>query len=65
MSSFEEEQDYRNIISEIDEILHEALPESKIVIIVDDIERCSDNNTRQILFFIKEVATMIGCISLF
>lgn len=65
MSSFEEKEDYRNMISEISEILNKSLPDSRIIIIVDDIERCSDNKIKQLLFFIKEVATMKKCVSLF
>lgn len=65
MSSFEEKEDYRNMISEISEILNNSLPDSRIIIVVDDIERCSDNKIKQLLFFIKEVATMKKCVSLF
>lgn len=65
MSSFEEEEDYRSIISEISDILEESLHNSRIIIIVDDIERCSDNKIKQLLFFVKEIATMKRCISLF
>jgi len=65
MSTFEEEEDYRSIISEISDILQEALCNSIIIIIVDDIERCSDNKIKQLMFFVKEIATMKRCISLF
>ncbi len=65
MNTFEEEEDYRSILSEISDILQEALRNSIIVIIVDDIERCSDNKIKQLMFFVKEIATMKRCISLF
>lgn len=65
MNSFEEEEDYRNMISVISNLLYVALHDSRIIIVVDDIERCSDNKIKQLLFFIKEVATMKKCISLF
>ncbi len=65
MNTFEEEEDYRSIISEISDILQEALCNSIIIIIVDDIERCSDNKIKQIMFFVKEIATMKRCVSLF
>lgn len=65
MNAFEEDEDYRSIISEISEVLQDALCNSIIVIIVDDIERCSDNKIKQLIFFVKEIATMNRCISLF
>ena len=65
MSSFEKEEDYRSIISEISDILEESLHNNRIIIIVDDIERCSNNKIKQLLFFVKEIATMKRCISLF
>lgn len=37
----------------------------KLIVIVDDIERCDRNTAREYLFLIKEVATMKGCISVF
>lgn len=65
MSCFEEKEDYRNMIAKISELLNDALPDSRIIIVVDDIERCSNNKIKQLLFFIKEVATMKKCVSLF
>ena len=65
MNAFEEDEDYRSIITEISEVLQDALYNSIIAIIVDDIERCSDNKIKQLIFFVKEIATMNRCISLF
>lgn len=65
MNAFEEDEDYRSVITEISEVLQDALCNSMIVIIVDDIERCSDNKIKQLIFFVKEIATMKRCISLF
>lgn len=65
MNAFEEDEDYRSMISEISEVIQDVLCNSIIVIIVDDIERCSDNKIKQLIFFVKEIATMNRCISLF
>ena len=65
MSKFEYEKDYRGSLVKIDNLLSESLGNNRIIIVVDDIERCSSEKTKQIIFFIKEIATLSKCISLF
>ena len=50
MSCFEEKEDYRNMIAKISELLNDALPDSRIIIVVDDIERCSNNKINNYYF---------------
>lgn len=57
--------DYRENLEKLNNIISLHLAKSKIAIIVDDTERCSPEKIKQFLFFMKEIATMNRCITLF
>ena len=49
--------DYRNQKIVLNEIFEKAFKEQKLVIIVDDLERCIVEKAKQYLQFIKEIST--------
>lgn len=58
--------DYREERQKLETILSAALGEQgRIIIVVDDIERCDQKKVQEYIFFLKEIATMNCCISLF
>lgn len=58
--------DYREERQKLETILTSALGEQdRIIIIVDDIERCDRKKVQEFIFFLKEVVTMNCCIALF
>lgn len=57
--------DYRGNLNKLSELLFNNLEKSRILIIVDDIERCSSDKAKSYLFLIKEIATMNRCITVF
>lgn len=57
--------DYRENIDNLRELLVNNLYDSRIVIIIDDIERCSAEKAKSFVFLIKEIATMNLCITIF
>jgi hypothetical protein len=57
--------DYRENINKLSKLLFDNLENSRILIIVDDIERCSSDKAKSYLFLIKEIATMSRCITVF
>lgn len=59
------EKDYREQKKSLENLLSDAFAEGKIVLIIDDIERCQPDIAREYLFLIKEVATMKNCVSIF
>lgn len=59
------EKDYREQKRKLEKLLVAALGEGKLVLIIDDIERCQADVARDYLFLIKEVATMKNCVSIF
>lgn len=59
------DEDYRAQKEKLEEVLERTYKNGKLIVIVDDIERCDRNTAREYLFLIKEVATMKGCISVF
>lgn len=62
---FGAEKDYREQKRQLEELLVAAFGDGKLVLIVDDIERCQPDVARDYLFLIKEVATMKNCVSIF
>lgn len=58
-------EDYREQKAELAELLAQALGRDKLVVVVDDIERCAPEKARQFVFFMKEIATMDRCVSVF
>ena len=59
------DDDYRTQKAKLEEILERTYENGKLIVIVDDIERCDRDTAREYLFLIKEVATMRNCISVF
>lgn len=57
--------DYRQQKESLEEVLASAFENGKLVVVVDDIERCTKEIARDYLFLIKEVATMRNCVSIF
>ena len=62
---FCENDDYRHQKEELEKLLNRTLRKEKLVVIVDDIERCDKKIAKEYLFLIKEVATMENCVSVF
>lgn len=62
---FCENDDYRFQKEKLEEVIHRAYGDGKLVVVVDDIERCDQEHARDYLFLIKEVATMKSCVSIF
>lgn len=56
---------YRESKKALENLLSATMGSNKIVIIIDDIERCSVDKVLEFIFFIKEVATMKCCVSIF
>lgn len=59
------EKDYRKEKHNLEKLLNDSFGNGKIVLIVDDIERCQPDVAKDYLFLIKEVATMKNCVSIF
>lgn len=58
--------DYREERQRLETVLVDTLGEQgRIIIVVDDIERCGEKKAQEFLFFIKEIATMSHCVTLF
>ena len=62
---FHENDDYRIQKEKLEKVLQRAFGQGKLIVIVDDIERCERTIAREYLFLIKEVATMQNCVSIF
>jgi len=56
---------YRDNKKHLSDAIAHNLNDTRILIIVDDIDRCSPEIAKTFLFFVKEVATMSHCVSLF
>lgn len=57
--------DYRENIKTLSNLIFGYLSKSRILIIIDDIERCSPEKAKSYLFLMKELATMNCCIAIF
>ena len=62
---FKGEDDYRYQKEQLEEVIQRSFNNGKLIIIVDDIERCNKEIAREYLFLIKEIATMKSCVSIF
>ena len=62
---FQENEDYRFQKRKLEKLLERTFGSGKLIVIVDDIERCDKELAREYLFLIKEVATMQNCVSIF
>ena len=58
-------KDYRTQMIELEGCISSVLGKDKILIVVDDVERCDNEKARQFIFFIKEIATLRNCIAIF
>lgn len=57
--------DYRNQKISLEEVIYKSLGNDKIIVIVDDIERCNSQKAIEFVFLIKEIATMQNCVAIF
>lgn len=57
--------DYRVQKHALELVLGRVYQNGKLVVIVDDIERCDKDTAREYLFIVKEIATMRNCVSIF
>lgn len=62
---FDTKDDYREQKKNLGEIIERTFVGGKLVVIVDDIERCDDSTAKEYIFLIKEIATMKNCVSVF
>lgn len=62
---YSENKGYREKKEELEKSIGNVLGNDKIIIVVDDIERCEKEKVKQFIFFIKEIATMDNCITIF
>lgn len=65
---FSTNPNYRENLQKLGKLLKEQLKKVKILVIVDDLERCGKNDNKSgmnYLFFIKEIATLNHCICVF
>ena len=59
------QNDYRKSIKELDKLIKDVMKDERIIIVVDDIDRCSDEKATETMFFVKEIATRSNCVSFF
>lgn len=59
------DDDYREQKQKLEKVLERTYKNGKLIVVVDDIERCDKDTAREYLFLIKEVATMRNCVSIF
>lgn len=62
---FARNEDYRAQKKELSDLIARAMHSGRIVVIVDDIERCEQGKIRDYLFFVKEIVSMERCIPVF
>ncbi len=59
------QSDYRKSINNLDNLIKGVMKNERIIIVVDDIDRCSDKKATETMFFVKEIATRSNCVSFF
>ena len=59
------QSDYRKSIEELDKLIKDVMKNERIIVVVDDIDRCSDKKATETMFFVKEIATRSNCVSFF
>lgn len=62
---FTHNTDYRTNVDNLSGLLSSHLDSTRIIIVIDDIDRCSAEKSKSFLFFMKEIATMSHCITMF
>ncbi len=64
-SKLSSNSDYRENLSNLNQLILTHLENKKIVIVVDDIERCTKEKAVEFILFIKEIAMLNRCIIIF
>lgn len=64
-NKYKESNDYRENLKKLNNLLDKNFNSIKIIIIVDDLERCSKEKSLMFLFFIKEIALLNRCVVIF
>lgn len=62
---FAQNEDYRAQKKALSDLIGREMRNGRIIIIVDDIERCEKEKIREYLFLVKEIASMERCVSIF
>ena len=62
---FSAASDYRSRKKQLEELVSGIMQEGRIIIILDDIERCAPDKAKQFVYFTKEIATMDCCAIIF
>jgi len=62
---FPSDSNYRENIDKLNSLISEHLKNRRIVIVVDDIERCTEEKIMDFLFFAKELAMLRRCVVVF
>lgn len=62
---FSENEDYRDQKIALSHLIGKAIGIGRIVVVVDDIERCHKEKVKDYLFFVKEIASLERCIPIF
>ena len=57
--------DYRENLSNLNQLILTHLKNKKILIVVDDLERCTKEKSLEFLLFIKEIAMLNRCVVIF
>lgn len=60
-----DDNDYREQKQRLEQIIERIYNNGKLIVVIDDIERCDEKTAREYLFLIKEIATMKNCVSVF
>lgn len=64
-SKLSSNSDYRENLSNLNQLIITQLKNKKIIIIVDDLERCTKEKSLEFLLFIKEIAMLNRCVIIF
>lgn len=62
---FAQNEDYRVQKQALSDLIAKAMHSGRIIVVVDDIERCEKEKIKEYLFFIKEIASLECCIPIF
>lgn len=62
---FAQNEDYRVQKKALSALIARAMNNGRIIVVVDDIERCHKDKIKDYLFFVKEIASMERCVPIF
>ena len=65
IEKFDNSTDYRTVKTELNNLINKVMENKRLIIIVDDLDRCSDKKVLEFIFFVKEFATLNRCVSIF